>query len=104
MQTPTAQVNPIPLSSVSTVWQAVGPAQVASSAFGSITGRVTGIAIDPSDATGNTVYIATTGGGVWKSVNAAGATASVSFTPLTDALPVFNGATAIASLSMVARA
>ena len=99
-QTPTAQVNPIALSSVSTVWQAVGPAQVVSSAFGSITGRITGIAIDPSDATGNTVYIATTGGGVWKSVNAAGTTASVSFTPLTDTLPVYNGTTAIASLSI----
>ena len=90
---------PIPLG-VSTVWQAVGPAQIASSAFGTITGRITGIAIDPADATGNTVYVATTGGGVWKSVNAAGAAASVSFTPLTDTLPVFNGTAAIASLSI----
>ena len=29
-------------------WQAVGPAQIASIAFGDITGRITGIAIDPS--------------------------------------------------------
>jgi len=91
---------PLTPSGVSTVWQAVGPAQIASSAFGDITGRITGIAIDPSDATGNTVYIATTGGGVWKSVNAAGAVASVSFTPLTDTLSVFNGTSAIASLSI----
>jgi len=87
-------------SGVSTVWQAVGPAQIESRGFGNITGRITGIAIDPSDATGNTVYIATTGGGVWKSVNAAGTAANVSFTPLTDALPVFNGTAAIASLSI----
>ncbi len=89
-----------PMGGLSTVWQAVGPAQIASSAYGDITGRITGIAIDPSDATGNTVYLATTGGGVWKSVNAAGAAASVTFTPLTDTLPVFNNGAAIASLSI----
>jgi hypothetical protein len=92
-----------PLTGLSTVWQAVGPAQIASGAFGDVTGRITGIAIDPADATGNTVYLATTGGGVWKSENAAGAAASITFTPLTDTLPVFNGANgsaAIASLSI----
>jgi hypothetical protein len=85
---------------LSTTWQAVGPAQVASIAYGNITGRITGIAIDPADATGNTVYLATAGGGVWKSINAAGLAASVVFTPLTDTLPVFNGTAAIASLSI----
>jgi hypothetical protein len=88
-----------PLTNLNTAWQAVGPAQIASSAFGDITGRITGIAIDPADATGNTVYIATTGGGVWESMNAAAAAGSVTFTPLTDTLPVFNGTAAIASLS-----
>lgn len=77
--------------------------QVASLAYGNVTGRVTAIAIDPADATGNTVYVGTTGGGVWKSTNAAGAAAAVKFVPLTDTLPVFSldsGHTAVASLSI----
>jgi len=72
-------------------WQPLGPAQVTTAAYGKVTGRVTAIAIDPADATGNTVYVGTTGGGVWKSINAAGPAAAVSFTPLTDTLPVFSG-------------
>src|SRR6201996_3461522 len=91
------------LSSLSAPWQAVGPNQVASIAYGNVTGRVTAIAIDPADATGNTVYLGTTGGGVWKSTNAAGPAASVSFVPLTDTLPVFSanaGTAAIPSLSI----
>jgi hypothetical protein len=91
------------LSSLSAPWQAVGPNQVASIAYGNVTGRVSAIAIDPADTTGNTVYIGTTGGGVWKSTNAAGSPASVTFLPLTDTLPVFSanaGAAAIPSLSI----
>ena len=90
-------------SSLSTPWQSIGPNQVASLAYGDVTGRVTSIAIDPADATGNTVYVGTTGGGVWKSINAAGPQANVTFTPLTDTLPVFSanaGASAIPSLSI----
>ena len=67
-----------------------GPAQIASQSYGNVTGRVTSVAIDPADASGNTVYLGTTGGGVWKSTNAAGAAASVTFTPLADTLPVFS--------------
>ena len=95
-----AQPNAISLSAA---WQPVGPAQVLTPAYGAVTGRVTAIAIDPSDATGNTVYLGTTGGGVWKSTNAAGPPASVSFTPLTDTLPVFSansGSSALPSLSI----
>ncbi|NYF50096.1 choice-of-anchor D domain-containing protein [Tunturiibacter gelidoferens] len=91
------------LSSLSAPWQAVGPNQVASIAYGNVTGRVTAIAIDPADPTGNTVYLGTTGGGVWKSTNAAGPSASVTFVPLTDTLPVFSanaGTAAIPSLSI----
>ena len=90
-------------SSLSAPWQPIGPNQVASIAYGNVTGRVTSIAIDPADATGNTVYVGTTGGGVWKSVNAAGSAANVIFAPLTDTLPVFSanaGASAIPSLSI----
>jgi hypothetical protein len=92
-----------PRSSLLTApWTAVGPAQVVTQEFGNVTGRVTAIAIDPSDATGNTVYLGTTGGGVWKSTNAAGPAAAVAFAPLTDVLPVFNTASSpvIASLSI----
>jgi hypothetical protein len=91
------------LSGLEAPWQAVGPAQVASLAYGKITGRVTAIAIDPADSSGNTVYLGTTGGGLWKSTNAAGPAVEVRFAPLTDTLPVFNlnaGASAIPSLSI----
>ncbi len=90
-------------SSLSAPWQAIGPNQIASIAYGNVTGRVTAIAIDPADATGNTVYVGTTGGGVWKSTNAAGPVANVTFSPLTDTLPAFSanaGASATASLSV----
>ena len=90
-------------SNLGAAWQPVGPNQVASAAYGNVTGRVTSIAIDPADATGNTVYLGTTGGGVWKSTNAAGPAQSVVFTPLTDTLPVFSanaGSSAIPSLSI----
>jgi hypothetical protein len=78
-------------TALSPAWQPVGPTQVESQRYGTVTGRVTSVAVDPADATGNTVYIGTTGGGVWKSTNAAGAAGSVSFAPLTDTLPVFSG-------------
>ncbi|HMF63414.1 MAG TPA: hypothetical protein VK608_04945, partial [Edaphobacter sp.] len=91
------------LSSLNAAWQPLGPEQVASAAYGNVTGRVAAIAIDPADATGNTVYLGTTGGGVWKSTNAAGPAANVTFTPLTDTLPVFSpnaGSAAVPSLSI----
>ncbi|WP_348264971.1 choice-of-anchor D domain-containing protein [Telmatobacter sp. DSM 110680] len=56
------------------------------------------IAIDPADATGNRVYVGTTGGGVWLSQNA-GTAGSVVFTPLTDAPAGFN-AVRYASISI----
>ncbi len=71
-------------------WQPLGPSSVVSPTFNNITGRVAAIAADPNDATGNTVYLGTTGGGVWKSTNAAGPLGSVTFAPLTDTLPVFS--------------
>ena len=90
-------------ASLTAAWQPVGPLQIGTLAYGSVTGRVTAIAIDPADTTGNTVYIGTTGGGVWKSTNAAGDPSSVTFVPLTDTLPVFSpeaGTNTIASLSI----
>jgi len=77
--------------SLSAAWSPVGPPQVTSQKYGAVTGRVTSIAVDPNDTTGNTVYVGTTGGGVWKSSNAAGPSSAVRFSALTDTLPVFSG-------------
>ncbi len=77
--------------------------QVSTAAYGKVTGRVTSVAIDPSDSTGNTVYLGTTGGGVWKSTDAAGTAASVQFAPLTDNLQAYSanaGSSATASISI----
>ena len=82
------------LPSAAAVWSPLGPAPLASDAsgigeynYGWVSGRATAIAIDPADATGNTVYIGGAYGGVWKSTNAGPASpspASVIWQPLTD--------------------
>jgi len=75
------------------VWTSVGPVGVNSLEFGLVTGRVSAIALDPSDASGNHAFVGTTGGGLWKSQNAAAtATSSVVFLPLTDSLGALSGA------------
>lgn len=80
--------------SSSGTWTALGPTAVSTSSFGLVTGRVTAIAIDPNDSSGNHVYIGTTGGGVWMAENAATSSASsVAFTALTDSLSALSGAT-----------
>jgi hypothetical protein len=102
-----AMLFPPNATNLGAAWTAVGPAEVSSQSFGNVTGRVTALAIDPNDATGNTLYVGTTGGGVWKSTNAAGAATSVSFVPLTDTLSVFNagaGSSTTPSLSIGALA
>ena len=84
-------------------WQPLGPSSVQTQLYGRVTGRVTAIALDPNDTSGNTVYLGTTGGGVWKSTTVAGPLANVTFTPLTDTLPVFSinaGSVTIPSLSI----
>jgi hypothetical protein len=80
----------IPSTAISTstsastaVWQPLGPLGVTTPNYGLVTGRISSIAIDPSDPTGNRVVVGTTGGGVWLSQNA-GTAGSVVFTPLTD--------------------
>ncbi|HEX6907687.1 MAG TPA: hypothetical protein VF154_13815 [Terriglobales bacterium] len=74
-------------------WAPLGPAPLLSNASGSlgeqdygpVTGRVTAVAVDPGDPTGNTLYIGGAYGGVWKSTNAAAEDpAAVAWTPLTD--------------------
>ena len=64
----------------SQAWSAVGPAPISGR-----TGRIGGLAIDPSDPSGNTVYVGGASGGIWKTTdflttNPAGPT----YIPLTD--------------------
>ncbi len=74
-------------------WQPLGPAAVISQNYGLVTGRVSTLALDPADLTGNRLYVGTTGGGVWLAQNAATANVgNVVFTPLTDTVGALNGA------------
>ncbi len=85
--------------SFTAAWQPLGPNAVSSISYGSLSGRVLSLALDSNDASGNTLYVGTAGGGVWKSSNAAGTAAAMTFAPLTDTLPVFGaGYTATPSL------
>jgi hypothetical protein len=68
----------------------LGPVPLASDATGTgfqdyhqVSGPATAVAIDPADATGNTVYFGGAQGGVWKSTNATTSVAS-NWTALTD--------------------
>jgi hypothetical protein len=73
-------------------WVPLGPVPLASDATGDgfqnynqVSGRATAVAIDPADASGNTIYIGGAQGGVWKSVNAATSIANnVAWTATTD--------------------
>jgi hypothetical protein len=77
----------------SATWLPLGPTAVQSQNFGLVTGRVSALALDPSDATGNTLYVGTTGGGVWRSQNVDTSNpANIAFTPLTDDLPALSSA------------
>jgi hypothetical protein len=80
---PQSSSTPVPLS---VPWSPLAPTTLTSPTTGPAGGRILGIAVDPADSTGNTVYLATTGG-VWKSTNAAALSGSVSFAPVTDAVP-----------------
>ncbi len=72
-------------------WQSIGPAPLleefqnnsdAGEVRTTASGRMTGIVFDPNNA--NTMYVATAGGGVWKSTNK-----GVSFTSITSTRPEF---------------
>jgi len=80
-------------SAASATWQPLGPTAVLTPGFGLVTGRVAALALDPSDPTGNRLYLGTTGGGVWVAQNAGTSNqTSVVFTPLTDTLAALGGA------------
>jgi subtilisin-like proprotein convertase family protein len=61
-------------------WTAVGPASIG----GGASGRIGGMAVDPSDPSGNTVYVAGASGGVWKTTNFLTPTGGPTWVPLTD--------------------
>ncbi len=68
-------------------WTPLGPQPTANTAFyGNVSGRVTALAVDPCDSTGNTVYAGGADGGVWVSFNALNGN-PVTWRPLTDNQP-----------------
>jgi hypothetical protein len=79
-------------------WTPLGPQPTANTQFyGNVSGRVTALAVDPCDATGNTVYAGGADGGVWVSFNALSGN-PVTWHPLTDSEPSLStGAIALAS-------
>jgi hypothetical protein len=52
------------------VWTSIGPTPTTGGVFSPVTGRVTTIAVDPSDSSGNTVLIGGAQGGIWRSTDA----------------------------------
>jgi len=62
-------VAPLGLA-VSTAWSPIGPAPTSGGFFSPVTGRITAIAVDPTDATGNTVLIGGAQGGIWRTTDA----------------------------------
>ena len=95
-----ARIAPAALTSQLNVWTPVGPQPTASTEFyGNVSGRVTALAADTCDATGNTVYAGAADGGVWVSFNAFTGH-PVTWQPLTDSEPsLSSGAIAINSAS-----
>lgn len=73
-------------------WQLAGPLPLNTSGsisaglptqdYGNISGRIGALALDPSDPTGNTVWVGAANGGVWKCTHAL---SSATCTPKTDA-------------------
>jgi hypothetical protein len=94
-------LEPLEDRTLLTAWVPIGPAPIVNGqTAGSlpVSGRVTAIAADPGNA--NTVYVASAGGGIWKTTNANNS--SPNWTPLTDnvtdgsgnPIPEFMGAVA----------
>jgi hypothetical protein len=69
-----AEVAPQPLlspqSAVTSTWASIGPTPTTGGTFSPVTGRITTIAVDPSDSTANTVLIGGAQGGIWRSTDA----------------------------------
>lgn len=65
---------------LTSTWTPIGPAALDQHVFGTgnASGRITGVAVDPT-TTPNTIYVAAAGGGVWKSTDD-----GTTWNPLTD--------------------
>lgn len=59
-----------PAGSVTNTWTSIGPTPTTGGFYSPVTGRITTIAIDPRDATGNTVLIGGAQGGIWRTTTA----------------------------------
>jgi hypothetical protein len=59
-----------PLSAVTSAWASIGPTPTTGGFFSPVTGRITTIAVDPFDASGNTLLIGGAMGGIWRSADA----------------------------------
>jgi hypothetical protein len=59
-----------PQGAVTSTWSSIGPTPTTGGFFSPVTGRVTTIAVDPSDSTGNTVLIGGAMGGIWRTTDA----------------------------------
>lgn len=77
-----AQAAPLPTAGN---WTELGPSPQTGMEFIQVSGRITTLALDPSDATGNTVYLGAAYGGIWQSTNAL--SASPTWTPISDGTP-----------------
>jgi hypothetical protein len=64
-----AEVAPF-AASVTSTWTSIGPTPTTGGFFSPVTGRITAIAVDPTDATGNTVLIGGAQGGIWRTTDA----------------------------------
>src|SRR5438046_639847 len=51
------QFGAAPLATVTNTWASIGPTPTTGGFFSPVTGRITAIAVDPSNTTGNTVLI-----------------------------------------------
>ena len=74
-------------SLANSTWTAVGPAgvTVSSNGQGTFAGAVSSVVVDPSDASGNTVYVGSATGGIWKTTNFLTTNAGgPTYQPLTD--------------------
>lgn len=85
--------RPQDASAGTAAWQLFGPTSVVTPSFGPVSGRITALALDPADPTGNRLYVGTTGGGIWMASNAGAQDPSgIVFTSLSDNQAPFNGA------------
>ena len=87
-QFPSPGAMELPLAAAGTTWVPLGPNRASFAQNGTLTllkvdsGRLKGILPDTADATGNTVYVLASGGGLWKSTNFQ--SPEPTWTPLTD--------------------